>query len=361
MKLKIFTDLELLKFGEPVELLIPFIGKFNEEDKPGKIMSSRFDKLISSGKEFIEFTSAEDAEAALLPLFYNSAHDIKVLEKAIQPFVDIVSKLNKKLLIFTGHDAPGCPTTIKNSIIFNSAVTKSAQEKNVFSYPHFFEDFLEEYLGTPLQVRQKGPKAVVGFCGYAPPLALNLSKEKVISIAKLGANYLGWMKKFPSRASHSYRARAIIGLLRSKRIERNFIIKSRFAFGPTGQLNSGNTEESDTFFRRNFVNNIYGSDYVLCVRGIGNNSIRFFEALCCGRIPIFVNTNCVLPFDHIIDWKSLCIWIEEKDIDRIDQIVFNFHQNISNEEFIALQLRLRAIWEEYLSPLGFLKNIKLFI
>lgn len=30
-----------------------------------------------------------------------------------------------------------------------------------------------------------------------------------------------------------------------------------------------------------------GSDYVLCTRGNGNYSIRFYEALCRGRIPVF--------------------------------------------------------------------------
>jgi hypothetical protein len=362
MKLKIFTDLELLKFGEPIELLIPFIGKFNEEDKPGKMMSSRFDQYILKGRNFLEFTDdIQDSDTALLPLYYNSARDVGHLEEAIQPFLDLVEKMEKKLIIFTGHDAPNCSISLKNAIIFNSAVNKSFQADNIFSYPHFFEDFITEYLGGKLVFREKKAVPIVGFCGYAPPLGLKFGKEKIISSAKLVANYLGFMGKFPSRASHSYRARAIIGLQKSRRIKKNFAVKSSFAFGPKGQLNTGTTKESDEFFRRNFVNNITESDYTLCVRGIGNNSIRFFESLCCGRVPIFVNTNCVLPFDHIIDWKRLCIWIEEKDIDNIDKIVYNFHNKISNEEFVSLQKKLRGIWEEYLSPLGFFKNLRLFL
>ncbi len=363
MRLKIFTDLELLKFGDPVELLIPYIGKFNEEDKPGKMMSSRFDQFILHANDYIELTNMiQEADVALLPLYYNSAHDLTPLETAIQPFLELVEKNNKKILVFTGHDAvASCPIGIKNSIIFNSAITSSSRSKNTYSYPHFFEDFVNQYLDSALSIREKEKTPIVGFCGYAPPLSIKFGKEKIISSVKLLANYLGLMRKLPSRASHSYRARAIIGLIKSTRVKRNFIIKSNFAFGPEGQLNTGRTKESDEQFRRNFINNIIGSDYTLCVRGIGNNSIRFFEALCCGRIPVFVNTNCVLPFDHMIDWKNLCVWIEEKDIDNIDKIVYDFHQNISAADFINLQKKLRSIWEEYLSPLGFFKNLGVFL
>ncbi|RZK27500.1 MAG: hypothetical protein EOO61_23355 [Hymenobacter sp.] len=202
---------------------------------------------------------------------------------------------------------------------------------------------------------------MIGFCGYAPPLELSFGKEKIIGILKLLANYTGFIKFFPSRISHSYRTRALIAVKNSKKVKTNLRIKNTFAFGSNGQLNSGSTSETDNEFRKNFINNILESDYTLCVRGIGNNSIRFFETLCCGRIPIFVNTDSVLPFDHLIDWKKFCIWVEEKDIDSIGRIVSDFHNNISQDDYIKLQGELRKIWVDYLSPLGFYKNLRLFL
>ena len=131
-------------------------------------------------------------------------------------------------------------------------------------------------------------------------------------------------------------------------------------FGPKG-LNSGNTSESDDDFRRKFVENIVDSDYTLCIRGLGNNSIRFFETLCCGRIPIFVNTDSTLPFDNLINWKEACVWVEEEDIDRMGDIVAEFHQNVSEERFLELQRNARKIWEDYLAPTGFFEKLRYFI
>jgi hypothetical protein len=362
VKLKFFTDLELLKVGDPVELLIPFIGVFNEEDKPGKMMSSRFNEYLLKGREFIELTTQiEEADACLLPVYYELIDDVATFENAIQAFIKTVESSGKKTIIFAGHDVSNPPIKVKNSIIFTSALSKSTQPANMFAWPHFFEDFLKQYYNGEQVLRDRQPIAAVGFCGYAPPLGIRFGKAKLIGVLKLIANYTGIIKKYPAQASHSYRARAILGLKNSKLIATNFKLKPTFAFGPLGQLNTGNTQESDEEFRKSFVSNIIESDYTLCVRGIGNNSVRFYESLCCGRIPVFVNTDCVLPFDFKIDWKSLCIWVEEKDIDNIDKIVFDYHNNITNQDFIELQKKLRLIWEEYFSPIGFFKQLHLFI
>ena len=361
MKLKIYTDLSLLELGAPVDLLIPFIGVNNEEYKEGRLYAHTFDEYCKYANEYIELVSIEECEVCLFPINYNQIWDTKNNRpEKINTFISVVENSGKSIFVFLGHDISTINISITNAVVFSGAIDKSKQIKNVYSYPHFFSDLLV-YNDTLFKAKVKSELPVVGFCGYAPPLEIGFSKEKYIGFLKLMANYSGLMKLFPSKISHSYRARAIIALKISKRVKPNLRIKNTFAFGPNGQLNTGNTKESDTDFRKNFINNILESDYTLCVRGIGNNSIRFFETLCCGRIPIFVNTDSVLPFDHIIDWKKKCLWIEEKDIDNIGSAVNKFHQNISEDEFKELQSELREIWINYLSPLGFYKNLRLFL
>ena len=361
MKLKIYTDLSLLDKGEPVELLIPFIGNFdNTNDKLDSIRNGRLDAYAEQGKNFLELTEIEECDVCLLPVFYDVTNNQKNFEITIADFIKKVENRHKKILIFVGHDVLRIDIPVKNAIIFNSAISKSKQPANLHPWPHFFEDFLEKYYAKELTLRPKGPKPVVGFCGYAPPLNISMGREKVVSLLKLWANYAGVLQKYPHKISHSYRARAIIGLQKSNKITPNFRLKSNFAFGPKG-LNSGSTNESDDDFRRKFVENIVDSDYTLCIRGLGNNSIRFFETLCCGRIPIFVNTDSTLPFDNLIDWKNACVWIEEKDIDRIGDIVAEFHRNISEDKFLELQRNARKIWEDYLAPTGFFEKLRYFI
>ena len=361
MKLKIYTDLSLLELGASVDLLIPFIGISNEEYSEGRLYAHTFDEYCKYAHEYIELVAIDECDVCLFPINYNQVWDAKDRRpEKVSNFIGKVESSGKQVFVFLGHDISATGVNMEKAIVFSGAIDKSRQVKNVYSYPHFFSDLLL-YNDTTFAPKIKSEVPVVGFCGYAPPLEIELSKEKAISFLKLVANYAGLMKMFPSKISHSYRARAIIALKKSNKVKPNLRIKNTFAFGPNGQLNTGNTKESDTDFRKNFINNILESDYTLCVRGIGNNSIRFFETLCCGRIPVFVNTDSVLPFDHIINWKEKCLWVEEKGIDDVGSAVSEFHRNISAADYQKLQGELRNLWVEYLSPLGFYKNLRLFL
>ena len=50
-----------------------------------------------------------------------------------------------------------------------------------------------------------------------------------------------------------------------------------------------------------YYENIKNSDYVLVFKRTGNFSIRLYETLMMGRIPIFINTDCLLPFNNHIN------------------------------------------------------------
>ena len=55
--------------------------------------------------------------------------------------------------------------------------------------------------------------------------------------------------------------------------------------------------------RKEYYQNIDNTDYTLCIRGTGNFSVQFYQTLALGRIPIFINTDCILPFEKEINWK----------------------------------------------------------
>ena len=69
-----------------------------------------------------------------------------------------------------------------------------------------------------------------------------------------------------------------------------------------------------------------------------------------GRIPLFIDTDCVLPFEDEIDWKRQCAWVDQSDMNRIDEVVAAFHADRSEDDLQQLQLENRKIWESYLSP-----------
>ena len=56
-----------------------------------------------------------------------------------------------------------------------------------------------------------------------------------------------------------------------------------------------NVQQTKNRFSSKYTNdNLYG----LCVRGFGNFSFRLGETLMMGRIPILIDTECILPFDR---------------------------------------------------------------
>jgi hypothetical protein len=102
---------------------------------------------------------------------------------------------------------------------------------------------------------------------------------------------------------------------------------------------------------------VRNSDYVLCIRGGGNFSIRLYETLMMGRIPVFVNTDCFLPQTDRIDWKKHVIWVEWVDRKNIAKIVSNFHTYVHSDAFKAMQLANRELWKNELSVAGCLNYL----
>lgn len=364
-KIKIYTDLTLLKIKDQpvVDLLIPFCGQDSKERNPDlNITIGRFDNYEKIGKDFIELTSLQECDACLLPIRYTQTKNDLKFELDIQSFSEKTENSKKKTFVFLGSDVDYFDVKIKNVLIFCNTLYQSKRKKNEFAFTFFFEDFIAKYYNNQLSLKEKPAIPTIGFCGYAPPLAQNFGFYKLKEALRLGMNYLGIIKRFPAFSAHSYRVRALLSIMQSKKVKNNFIIRSNFGFGgPVGGLYPGGVKELNASFRESYVKNIIDSDYTLCVRGYGNNSIRFFEALCCGRIPVFVNTDCVLPFDFLIDWKKYCVWIEESEIGRIPEKVLEFHNQKTPEEFKNLQVEIRNIWKEYFTPEGFYRNLHLHL
>jgi hypothetical protein len=152
------------------------------------------------------------------------------------------------------------------------------------------------------------------------------------------------------------RAESIEAVSRSSFVRSNFILRDAWfngAFEGDG-IDASLLRRS----RRQYVENMFESDYILCTRGKGNYSIRFYETLSSGRIPVFVNTDCVLPFEEWIDWKQYCVWVEEEDISRLPERIAEFHEGLSAGEFKDRQRACRRLWETWLSPFGFFKNLR---
>jgi hypothetical protein len=196
-------------------------------------------------------------------------------------------------------------------------------------------------LNAAISPREKRDIPSVGFCGF-------VSNPIMRTIYRLS----GRKRKVEGLAMRAHVLRVLES--RTTKLEAHFITRQAYWAGTRGRFHKNVAGEFKP--RAAFWDNVINSDYTLCMRGAGNFSYRFYEVLAAGRIPLFINTRCVLPFEDEIDWRKHCVWVEENEIESAGEIVKKFHAKLSADEFRELQLANRRLWESKLSPLAFFKT-----
>ena len=347
--MKIFSDQKYLPSGQGhVVMLYPFWGK-NPED-PQDPSSGRFHHYAEVGHKYFELTPLPEADVAVLPAEWTTGN------REVLQLADEARRAGKPVVIFFNSDSNE-EIPIENSVIFRTSFYRSTRRPNEFALPAWSEDFVERYLGGKLLLRQNRPRPVIGYCGYTwlDGQGIKAALRRTIASLPRLARTLSKLSMPPIRHPGSrIRLAAVHALSRSKEVDTNFVIRRSFW---------GGALRSETFdirlaqqLRREFVQNMVESDYVLCARGKGNFSYRLYETLSCGRIPVFIDTDCVLPYDRWIDWKQYCVWIDEKDLPAVARRVAEFHSALSPQDFQNLQIACRKLWEDWISPPGFFAN-----
>jgi Exostosin family len=85
------------------------------------------------------------------------------------------------------------------------------------------------------------------------------------------------------------------------------------------------------------------SAFVLCPRGSGTSSIRLFEAMSAGRVPVIIADDWVPPVGP--SWPSFSLLVAESDVANIPQLLRK-HEPLATE----FGLRAREAWEQWFSP-----------
>ena len=77
-------------------------------------------------------------------------------------------------------------------------------------------------------------------------------------------------------------------------------------------------------FTKNYISLLGNSNFSICPRGTGISSVRLFESMSMGSIPIIVADNYGLPLSDIIDWDKITISVKENDISNMKSIVGSY-------------------------------------
>jgi hypothetical protein len=328
-----------------IELLFPFWGVVTKETSPyarAAALQHQYSKNDFSLAERIG-----DADFVLIPYPYDRF--VAVNPEKVSMIIEEATRAGKPILIDGSGDIER-PISVANSVVLRIGQYQYSKQPNEITASYSAEDLLESYASGILQVRKKSEKPSVGFTGWAKiPFKTRLKlwvKELPISLAALvnkkrGAEHKGIL----------FREKTLAALAKNSRVEPHFIARATYS----GHVKTMQGSVADT--RREFVENLLGSDYALCVRGDANCSVRFYEALSLGRIPLFVDTACVLPLEDIINYRDFCVFVDWRDIDRIGGILADFHAKLSPEKFENMQHRAREVFTTYLRMDAFSKYL----
>jgi hypothetical protein len=211
---------------------------------------------------------------------------------------DIINNLNKneKYIFFITNDYNDDIIKPDNLILYRTGLYKSLKKKNEFVFPVIH----------PSEIKY----SVVNFI------------EPVIKTQKPKICFAG--------SYHSYKLREfwLNSLQNSDKLDCNFIEKIGFRGGTIGEM----------------IENYKTSEFCFCPRGAGNFSIRFYETLNYGRIPIVIDTDTELPFKNQINWEEIIV-LSNNIEDLIDK-VYDFWQK---NDIVEIQLKCKKIYDKFFS------------
>ncbi len=346
MTLRIYTEIshyESFYRQELIDLLKPFVGKengYSDQDRLVEYDAVDFGIEISN--------SIENSDWAILPMSWNYYLENKKQNLAFD-FIRKAQVVNKKVLSWMSGDFGVKAPHFKNVVILRQSASLFVNRRISKGMPVFILDPLKyTFNDYNIYARRWDRLPIIGFCGQTDSDIRAHIKDSCRILFRNIAFFTRLSLNEPQSIYPSVRLReTCLSILESsKDISTNFIRRRQYRAGAKDKNSLLNTSLE-------YFNNIRSSDYVLCARGGGNFSARLYETLAMGRIPIYINTNGLLPLDGIINWKNHMVWVEKNEINKLEEKILTFHEKLRGDDFIKLQLANRKLWETHLRIFNF--------
>jgi hypothetical protein len=299
--------------------------------------------------QMVDTADAADIYVLTMKWQYYVDHDLAKL--ALRSLED-ARKHRKPFVVFSEGDCPAnFPAGGGDVHVFELSGYRSRKQTRAHGMPPIFDDPLASACNGVVQLRDKQDKPQIGFCGQAGT-SLARHAARGVRVAMRKANWrLGRIKWEPTPFEHTwFRQRVLDTFETSSAVTTRYVLRTKYRAGVSGASTKNDLAEQS---RREFVENVLATDYTLCMRGGGNFSLRFYEALALGRIPILIDTDCLIPFADRIAWTRYIPWIDARDLKDAPRVVAQFHARLSPAEFRELQRACRQLWVDRLSPDGF--------
>ncbi|MSU55801.1 MAG: hypothetical protein EXS51_00615 [Candidatus Taylorbacteria bacterium] len=284
---------------------------------------------------FTIVSSVREADFVAVPFEYFFAVDSAplYLERAYA----LAKEAGKKVLLFDYTDyVDRNPKLPPHAVLFRVSAYRHHKRKNEIVMPYFVEDFGSVY---GIASKRRGTTLLVGYCGQtrfeSPVKRLRATLKRGLVCLQL---YLS-LDTYPQAHIRGifWRQTALRALRKGgvtlRVIERSFysLFNKERMFEPKQN-------------RLEYVENLRECDLALSVRGDANASQRFYEALSASRVPLFLDTDCVLPLEEIIPYDEFILRVTARDSMALCERVRVWEREQSSAEFDEKERRAREVF-----------------
>jgi hypothetical protein len=295
---------------------VPYLDFLFTENNEKKKLNFRFTDDI------------EEASCVLVPTDLSYWAKDKNYNRYLQ---DLSAK--KKLIIFNSSDFIVKSSFLNNTIYFRHFLDPGQIDPNVIIVPYNIKSIVS--------ARKKSTKRIIVFMGQShrvTPTRLFYSIKNSF--------------KHPIKGNGSLVRKIMLHKVKKIKISNQIILKDKFY---------ANAKLETTEFENNYkhyVESFNLARYVLCPRGDGNQSLRFYETLSAGRIPIIIDTDLKTPLDGQIDLSSLSITLKlSQSAKTWERIILDFDSKFQNVDFAVLSKKIYELYDKRLSPYNFWREL----
>jgi len=300
--------------------------------------------------DFVEVDRLEDCEIAIYP---QRVFDPETLEFDDNVYdAAILAQKHQKPLIIDATSDSDIFVDIPSAYILRCGLYRSLKRPFETECP-FWSNYRTKTKLDALEILAKPEKPTVGFCGTTASMGNLSNVTKSYTPNAIALFFLSQGKRaskidirLREGMSLKLRETAIKLLTLDNRINSNFSLtnnhKSYYCQDEDNRITLENL----------FIENTNKSDYVLCVRGTGNYSGRFYMALNAGRIPIVLDTDIVIPFEDQLH----LIKVPMNSLNNISDIILEHFENTTEQEFREIKTQNRAAYHQFLAPENFFPN-----
>ncbi|KAH8482600.1 hypothetical protein H0E87_029883 [Populus deltoides] len=96
--------------------------------------------------------------------------------------------------------------------------------------------------------------------------------------------------------------------------------------------------------KMNYPQYMKSSKYCICAKGFEVNSPRVVEAIFYECVPVIISDNFVPPFFEVLNWESFAVFVLEKDIPNLKNILLSIPEN----KYREMQMRVKKVQQHFL-------------